>query len=181
MCVCHPYYSVLVHVILVTHLYWASGLQPYILHAHSYLLAEWIHITDCSISEWTCGGCWQVTTIWSKNRLTKTGLELSYNYFYIMSTGSLTISTNRMDGIHWWWHLKLDMWGWLTSYYNMEQKQTYNLRCIKFLIPVICATYINKGHGTIWIYYMKFVWASEVQFWVVTYTYVSSELHLYNM
>ena len=37
--------------------------------------------------------------------------------------------SDRMDGVLWWWHLSLDMYKWLLSYYNMEQELICRIRC----------------------------------------------------
>ena len=47
----------------------------------------------------------------------------------------------RMESVHCLWHLKMDMLRWLTSYYNMEQKQTYKERLVSFTTDIMYTTH----------------------------------------
>ena len=76
---------------------------------------EWVH--------WwwhlrrTCGGGWQVITTWSKSGLAKQGCFDNSS----LITDVLQYILCSTEPVHWWWHLRRDMWRWFTSYYNMAQ------------------------------------------------------------
>ena len=47
--------------------------------------------------------------------------SLSLNPRLLLCMSSVTVLCHvRMGGVHWWQHLRRDMWRWWTSYYNME-------------------------------------------------------------
>ena len=53
-----------------------KSLQTYIKGFLSFVLLEWVELTDGGISEWACGGGRQVITSWSQSRPTEQGMTL---------------------------------------------------------------------------------------------------------
>ncbi|CAI7989835.1 hypothetical protein GBAR_LOCUS347 [Geodia barretti] len=102
--------------------------------------------TDDCISEWTCGGGGQVITTWSHSRSERKGrVEFTDDCISewtcggrveftdaasqnghvevvdkLLQHGATVDLQKRTGGVHCMLHLRMDMWRWWTSYYNME-------------------------------------------------------------